>query len=55
MDKEKREEFERLSRLLIKFLCDNYHPHVMIIITPTNAELLEGICSTGTIMDYVRD
>lgn len=55
LTEEQQKEFERLSRPLLKFLCDNCHPHVNIIITPTNAELLEGACSTGVIMDYVRD
>lgn len=48
-------EFEEASRPLLKFLCDNCHPHVSVIVTPTNAELLEGSCSTGPILDYVRD
>ncbi len=48
-------EFETLVRPLMKFLCDNCHPHVTVIVTPTNAELLEGVCSTGEIMDYVKD
>jgi len=53
--KEQRDEFENLARPVIKFLNDNCHPHVSVIITPTNAELLEGICSTGEILDYVKD
>ena len=53
--KEQQEEFDRLTRHVIKFLCDNCHPHVSVIITPTNAELLEGVCSTGEILDYLRD
>lgn len=52
---QQQKEFEALVRPLIKFLCDNCHPHVSVIVTPTNAELLEGVCSTGQIMDYVKD
>ena len=55
-------EFEALARPLIEWLNDNYHPHVTAIITPTNAEVLEGNSevlegdvSTGQILDYVRD
>ena len=48
-------EFETLARPLIKWLNDHCHPHHTIIITPTNAELLEGVCSTGEITDYLRD
>jgi len=49
------EEFEELSRPLMKWLCENVDPHHTIVITPTNAELLEGCCSTGEILDYVKD
>lgn len=55
MDKYKREEFEKLSRPLMKWLCDNVSPHHTINITPTNAELLQGCCSTGQVLDYVKD
>jgi hypothetical protein len=49
------DEFEALSRPLIKYLCENHHPHVTIIITPTDAQLLYGQMSTGTINDYILD
>lgn len=52
---QQRAEFETLSRQLIKWLNDNCHPHHTIIITPTNAELLEGSCSTGQVLDYLHD
>ena len=55
LTKQQKEEFDGVSRLMIKWLNENCHPHVTVIITPTNAELLEGECSTGTIMDYVKD
>ena len=55
LTEQQRTEFEDVARPLIKFLCENCHPHVTVIVTPTNAELLEGMCSTGKIMDYVRD
>lgn len=48
-------DFESSSRTVIKYLCENHHPHVTVVITQTNAELLEGKISTGQIMDYVRD
>jgi hypothetical protein len=51
---EKRKQFEELARPLIKHLCENYHPHVTIIITPTSAELLEGEMAFST-DDYLRD
>ena len=52
---EKQDEFIMLCRPLLKFLCENCHPHVTVIVTPTDAQLMEGICSTGQIMDYVQD
>lgn len=53
--KQKGVEFELLVRPLIRYLCENHHPHVTIIITPTDAQLLYGQMSTGTINDYVLD
>lgn len=47
--------FEELARPMIKYLCENYHPHVTVIITPTTAELSEGLKSIGYIDDYIRD
>ncbi len=40
-----REELDRLTDPLIKFLNANYHPHVYLIISPTRVELVEGIMS----------
>lgn len=48
-------DFTDVVRPVIKWLNDNCHPHVTVIITPTNAELTEGLQSTGRIMDYVKD
>ena len=47
--------FEEVVRPVIKWLNENHHPHVTVIITPTDAQLFEGIQSTGQIMDYVKD
>jgi len=48
-------EFVELSKELIKWLNENCGPHGTIIITPTNAHLLEGQVSTGEVLDYVKD
>ena len=53
--KEQQAEFEALTRPLLKFLNDNCHPHVSVVVTTTTAELLEGVCSIGEVFDYVRD
>jgi ABC-type phosphate/phosphonate transport system substrate-binding protein len=55
MSKEKVKEFEELVRPILKYLCENYHPHVTVIITPTTAELVEGQMSIGQVLDYVLD
>lgn len=48
------DEFKKLSAPLIKFLNDHYHPHVQITITPTSAELVEGVMAYAT-NEFVRD
>jgi hypothetical protein len=48
-------DFESVVRPVLKYLCDNHHPHTTIIITPTTAELFEGQKSIGQVLDYVRD
>lgn len=55
LNEDQRKEFEQLARPLMKFLNDSCHPHVIVIVEPTCAQLLEGKCSTGQIMDYVKD
>ena len=48
-------EFEGVVRPVIRYLCENHHPHVTVIITPTNAELLEGTISIGQVLYHVVD
>lgn len=45
---EKKEEFESISRPMIKWLNDNCHPHVHVIIDNERAELSEGALSFHT-------
>jgi len=49
------QEFERAARPLIKWMCENQHPHVTAIITPTSCELLEGKCVNTKVLDYIKD
>lgn len=51
---ELRAEFEELSRPLIKWMNENYHPHISAIITPVNTELVEGLMGIP-IDDYILD
>ena len=54
LNEEQRKEFEKLSKQLIEWLNNNCHPHTSIVVTPTNAELLEGVCAIQT-MEFVKD
>lgn len=42
-NKKKLEELKEAAKPLIKYLCENYHPHVTAIVTPTSVEVMEGI------------
>lgn len=55
MTKDEQKSFEEAARPLVKWLCENVHPHHCVVVTPTTAELLEGQCSTGEITEYLRD
>lgn len=46
---------EAAARPLMRFMCERYHPHVTAVVTPTSAELLEGLVATRQVTDYVRD
>lgn len=49
------EELKQASLPLIKYMAENYHPHVTAIVTSTSVELLEGICSIPKIYDFIGD
>lgn len=51
---EKLKELEEAARPLIKYLAENYHPHVTCIVTNNSAELLEGLMTVRT-NDYIKD
>lgn len=55
MNKDKQKEFKDAAIPLIKWLCENVHPHHSVIVTPTGAELLEGSCSTGEVNEFIKD
>jgi stringent starvation protein B len=52
---EQQKEFEQVVRPIIKWLNENCHPHVSVRVDCSSAELSEGICSTGQILDYIKD
>ena len=55
MTEEQQESFKQAAMPLIQWLCENVHPHHTAVVTPTNAELLEGQCTTGQVVDFVKD
>lgn len=46
--------FLEAAKPMMKYLCENYHPHVTVIIDGTKAELLEGL-KTAKCDDYILD
>lgn len=53
-NKEKLKEFEDVVRPVIKWLCENHHPHHTVVITCDRAELSEGKMSVR-ITEYIQD
>lgn len=47
-------ELKEVASPLIKYLCENHHPHVTAIVTGTGIELMEGIMSIP-ITEYIID
>jgi hypothetical protein len=54
LEEKQRKEFEEVVKPVIKWLAENFHPHVKMIIDHDSAELLE---SSGTVVteEYIRD
>ncbi len=50
----KQDEFEVATRPLIKWLNENCHPHVAVIVENDGAQLFEGVCSFRT-QDFIKD
>ncbi len=51
---EQHESFKEAAKPLIKWLNENCHPHVKVIVTPIDAELVEGTC-VARVEEYLRD
>jgi hypothetical protein len=54
LNPEKQATFDKAAEPLIKWLNDNCHPHVTVIVTSDSAELLEGVYFHKT-DEYVKD
>lgn len=47
--------FLEAAKPLMKYLCENYHPHVTVIIDGTRAELVEGLKTIKCEEYIIRD
>lgn len=46
--------FEEVSNVMIKYIAENHHPHTMVNIDSTKAELFEGVKSNIN-NDFLKD
>lgn len=53
MSEDQKKEFEELARKMMKFLCDNCHPHTSVAIDCNTAELSEGVIGFQT-DEYIK-
>lgn len=54
LTEEQKKDFEKVSKPLIKFLAENFHPHVTVIVENNRAEILEGSASVIT-NEFIED
>ncbi len=54
LNEKKRIEFKKAARPLVKWLCENCHPHVVALIEPGRIELTESVCAI-LVNDYIPE
>ena len=54
MNDQQRKEFKKLADQLIKFLNDNGHPHMKVIIDTNSAEIVEGVSAYQN-NEFIKD
>lgn len=54
MTSEQRREFEEAAKPLIKWLNENWHPHVKVLVDQTSAEVVEG-CLVFRTEEFLKD
>lgn len=54
LNDDQRKTFEQVARPLMKWVNENCHPYVTVVVDCTSAELSEGVCCVRT-EDYIRD
>ena len=47
-------QLEELSKPIMKFLAENFHPHVKVIVENNRAEILEGSATVAT-DEFIKD
>lgn len=52
---QKMQELQKAADPLLKLLCEDYHPHHVVIVTGTSVELLESQISLPKIKDFIVD
>lgn len=54
LTKEQIAELTEATKPLMKFLAENFHPHVKVIVDSTNAEFLEGSATVQN-FEFIKD
>lgn len=54
MTKEQTAQFEEAAKPLMKFLAENFNPHVKAIVESDSAEMVEGV-ATVRCDDFITD
>ncbi|NIH23398.1 hypothetical protein [Providencia heimbachae] len=54
MNKKHESEFENVIKPVMKYLAENYHPHVKVIVDGSSAEIVEVHSSIST-SEFIRD
>lgn len=55
LTEEQKTEFLNTTKVIMKFLTENYHPHTKCIIENDKAEIVESSYCTGYVDDYIMD
>nr|ELR5228783.1 hypothetical protein [Providencia rettgeri] len=48
MNSKDESEFEKVTKPLMKYLAENYHPHVKVVVDSSSSELIEVHSSIST-------
>lgn len=54
LSKEQVEQLKEAAKPLVKFLNENCHPHVVVHVEPTGAEIFEGLAVVN-IEEFIKD